>query len=98
MGTSTELLDEAGAAVSLALAEVERQERLFAQLPEPSVAGIWQDSLDQLEGNLSRWQHLLGDAGEHVRQATDELNALDRELRKTVSAFAAARKYLQGVE
>ena len=96
MSTSVELLDEAGSAVTFALAEVERQERLFAQLPEPSVAGIWQDSLDQLETHLSRWQHLLGGAGEQVRQATEELNLLDRELRKTVSAFAAARKYLQG--
>lgn len=96
MGTSTELLDEAGAAVAVFLAEVERQERLFAQHPEPSVAGIWQDSLNQLEGNLTNWQRLLGDAGEHVRQATDELNDLDRELRKTVSAFATARKHLQG--
>ncbi|WP_020468347.1 hypothetical protein [Zavarzinella formosa] len=98
MSTSVELLDEAGTAVAFALSEVERQERLFAQLPEPSVARIWQESLDQLEGNLSRWQHLLGGAGEQVRQATEELNELDRELRKTISSFAAARKYLQGVD
>lgn len=98
MSTTIELLDEADAAVLVALTAAERHEQGFADLPEPSVVRIWQDSLDQLEGNLSRWQNLLGDVGEQVRQATDDLNELEGELKQTVSAFAAARKFLQGVE
>lgn len=96
MDNSFDWIDEASASLLKTIAEVEKQERFFAQLPEPSVAQIWQESLNQLEGNLSRWQHLLGDAGEQVRLATDELSGLDRDLRQAVSAFAAARKYLQG--
>ena len=98
MSTTMELLDEADLAVRAALADAEQQERSFSQLPEPSVARIWQDSLDQLEGNLTRWQHLLGDVGEQVRQATDDLNELEGELKQAVSAFAAARKFLQAVK
>lgn len=93
-----QLLDDADAAVKIALVEAERHERAFADLPDTSVVKVWQESLNQLEGNLSRWQLLLGDVGEQVRQASEELNALENELKHTVSAFAAARKFLQAVK
>lgn len=98
MASSAQLLDEASKSVLHALIEVERQERFFGQLPEPNISRIWQESLDALEINLNRWQEGLTDVSEHVRQATDDLNDLDRELKKTMATFVAARKYLQGTD
>jgi hypothetical protein len=93
---SAEFLDTVTASVRDALAALDRHE---ASLPEsaPAAGGqTYAGALGRLEENLSGWQAILGDMAERVRAAQDELAALDSDLRRSLDAFAAARKHLQG--
>ena len=93
---SAEFLDTVAASVRDALAALDRHEAAVAEPPAP---GDGQQAhlrvLGRLEENLSGWQAILGDMAERVRAAQDDLAALDADLRRSLDAFAAARKHLQ---
>ena len=91
---SAEFLDEVAASVRAALDALDRHEADLAPLPEPDRA--WAGALGRLEENLSGWQTMLGDMAERVRAAQDDLSELDADLKRSLDAFAAARKHLQG--
>lgn len=63
----------------------------------PPGAPDWSDSLTRLEGNLSGWQALLGEMSNKVQATQTELTLLDNDLKRSLVAFAMARKHLQGV-
>jgi len=92
---SAEFLDTVAASVRDALAALDRHE---AALPEPPAVGgqARAAALGRLEEILASWQTILGDMAERVRAAQDDLAALDADLRRSLDAFAAARKHLQG--
>jgi hypothetical protein len=91
---SAHFVDEVAASVRAALADLDRRESAFRadsfseRLPDRARG--------RLEGNLSDWQQFLSAAAESVRTTQDDLTALDAELKQSLAAFAAARKYLQG--
>jgi hypothetical protein len=95
---SVEFLDGVLASVRDALAALEGQDPAAAG---PAPAGPdqgrrWAAALGRLEGNLDGWQGILGEMADKVRAARDDLAALDADLRRSLDAFAAARKHLQG--
>lgn len=91
---SAEFLATVADSVRAALAALDRHE---ASLTEPPATGQTHAiALGRLEENLTGWQAMLGDMAERVRQAQDDLAALDADLRRSLGAFAAARKHLQG--
>jgi hypothetical protein len=93
---SAEFLDGVLASVRGALTALERQEPALLE-PAPQDRGrAWAAALGRLEGNLDGWQGILGEMAEKVRAAQDELAALDADLKRSLDAFAAARKHLQG--
>lgn len=57
----------------------------------------WNDALVRLEGNLTGWQTLLGEMASKVQATQAELTLLDNDLKRSLVAFATARKHLQGV-
>jgi hypothetical protein len=93
---SAEFLDTVAASVRDALAAVDRHEAALDEEPVPSGGQAHGVALGRLEQNLSGWQVILGDMAERVRAAQDDLAALDADLRRSLDAFAAARKHLQG--
>ena len=96
--SSAAFLDGVAASVREALAALARHEEALADLPllGPGRERVWAEALGRLEGNLAGWQGILGEMAERVRSAQDELSALDADLRRSLDAFAAARKHLQG--
>jgi hypothetical protein len=94
---SAEFLDDVVASVRDALADLDRHDASLADLP-PAAAReqAWAGPLGRLEENLSGWQAILGDMAERVRAAQDDLSGLDADLKRSLDAFAAARKHLQG--
>jgi hypothetical protein len=95
---SAAFLDEVTASLRESLAALERHEGSLDESPAP-VPGreqTWAGALGRLEENLVGWQALLGDMAERVRTAQVDLAGLDSDLRRSLDAFAAARKYLQG--
>ena len=95
---SAEFLDTVAASVRDALAALDRHEASLGEPPAP-VGGrerVYAGALGRLEESLSGWQAILGDMAERVRAAQDDLAALDADLRRSLDAFAAARKHLQG--
>jgi hypothetical protein len=94
---SAEFLDEVAASVRDTLAALEQHEASLAG-PAPTTGRDQADpaALGRLEESLSGWQAILGDMAERVRAAQDDLAALDADLRRSLDAFAAARKHLQG--
>jgi hypothetical protein len=95
---SAEFLDTVTASVCDALAALDRHEASLSELPSP-IGGPEQAhaaALGRLEENLTGWQAMLGDMAERVRAAQDDLAVLDADLRRSLVAFAAARKHLQG--
>lgn len=98
LSPSAEFLDTVSASVRDALAALDRHESALGELPAPTAdtdrasAG----ALGRLEENLAGWQAILGDMAEKVRAAQDDLATLDADLRRSLDAFATARKHLQG--
>jgi len=93
---SAEFLDTVTASVRDALAALERHEESLPESPVPAGGQTHAGALGRLEESLTGWQAILGDMAERVRAAQDELAALDADLRRSLDAFAAARKHLQG--
>jgi uncharacterized protein YukE len=93
---SAEFLDSVTASVRDALAALDRHEAALPESAAPAGGQAYAGALGRLEENLSGWQAILGDMAERVRAAQDELAALDADLRRSLDAFAAARKHLQG--
>ena len=95
---SAAFLDGVAASVRDALAGLDRHDAALAGLPAPAPdrEQAWAEALGRLEGNLAGWQGIVGEMAERVRSAQDELSALDADLRRSLDAFAAARKHLQG--
>ena len=92
-------LDGVAADLRATQAALDRREADLGELPAAADReGAWKNALDRLEGSLSGWQGILGDMAERVRAAQDDLAALDADLRRSLAAFAAARKYLQGTD
>lgn len=56
----------------------------------------WNSALMRLEGNLTGWQALIGEMAAKVQETQSELTLLDNDLKRSLVAFAAARKHLQG--
>ena len=84
------------ASVRDALAALDRHEAALPNRP-PAAGGLAHArALGRLEENLTGWQAILGDMAERVRAAQDDLAALDADLRRSLDAFATARKHLQG--
>jgi hypothetical protein len=95
---SAEFLDGVLASVRNSLAALDRHDSALADLPpaSPDRERTWAAALGRLEGNLDGWQGLLGEMAEKVRAAQEDLAALDTDLKRSLDAFAAARKHLQG--
>ncbi|HKB00658.1 MAG TPA: hypothetical protein VKD90_00500 [Gemmataceae bacterium] len=96
--TSVQFLTEVEAGVRAALADLDRHAAAFAERPVSSAPErAWNDALQRLEGNLTGWQSILADVAEQVRESQDDLTGLDTDLKRSLDAFAAARKHLQTV-
>jgi hypothetical protein len=93
---SAEFLDTVAASVRDALAALDRHEASLSEPPPAATGETHAAALGRLEENLTGWQAMLGDMAERVRAAQDDLAALDADLRRSLDAFAAARKHLQG--
>jgi hypothetical protein len=93
---SAEFLDQVAVSVRDALASLDRHEASLAEPPTAVGTADRAGALGRLEENLSGWQAILGDMAERVRAAQDDLAGLDADLRRSLDAFAAARKHLQG--
>jgi len=94
---SAEFLDDVSASVREALAELDRHEASLADVPAAQNGDqAYAGALGRLEENLAGWQTMLGDMAERVRTTQDELASLDADLKQSLDAFAAARKYLEG--
>lgn len=94
---STDFLDEVAVSVRDALAALDRHEAALGNLA--MLGGGEQThaaALGRLEESLTGWQALLGDMADRVRSAQDDLGTLDADLMRSLDAFAAARKFLQG--
>ena len=98
LSPSTEFLDAVATSVRDALAALDQHEARL--LSGPTSGGERQNeyagALSRLEQNLIGWQSILGDMAERVRAAQDDLASLDADLRRSLDAFATARKHLQG--
>jgi hypothetical protein len=93
---SPEFLDGVLASVRDVLAALDRNDVGQSDLTaDPARERTWAAALGRLEGSLDGWQGILGEMAEKVRTAQDELAALDADLKRSLDAFAAARKYLQ---
>jgi hypothetical protein len=94
---SAEFLDGVLDSVRDALAALDGHELGQA---DPAVTSdrdrAWAAALSRLEGNLDGWQGMLGEMADKVRAAQEDLAALDADLKRSLDAFAAARKHLQG--
>ncbi|HKB01314.1 MAG TPA: hypothetical protein VKD90_03800 [Gemmataceae bacterium] len=94
---SAEFLDGVLASVREALAALECDEIGRGDLAvTPDRERAWATAIGRLEGSLDGWQGMLGEMAEKVRAAQDDLVALDSDLKRSLDAFAAARKHLQG--
>lgn len=93
LSPSAEFLDTVVASVRAALAALDRHEARLAEPPEHERVSA--AALGRLEENLAGWQALLGDMAEKVRATQDGLAGLDADLRRSLDAFATARKHLQ---
>jgi len=95
---SASFVDEVAESVRFALAALDRREPAFRadssgrSVGEPPRVA----ALGRLEESLSGWQRILSGTSEIVRMTQDDLTALDSELKRSLAAFAAARKHLQG--
>jgi NADH:ubiquinone oxidoreductase subunit H len=93
---SAHIVDVA-ASVAAALAALERctplQSAVLAISDETE--RIAAEAIDRVESNLVAWQGILSAIADTVRSAHDDLAAVDLDLRQSLDAFAAARKYLQ---
>ena len=98
LSPSAEFLDSVAGSVRDALAALDRHEASLADLPAPPPERqrAYAAALGRLEESLAGWQAMLGDMAERVRSAQDELTGLDADLRRSLDAFATARKQLQG--
>ena len=67
--------------------------RLTPLTREPQSA--WTESLGQLDVTVAGWQAILDAMGDRVRSTQEDLDILEGDLNASLSAFAAARKYLQ---
>jgi hypothetical protein len=87
------------ASVRTALATLDRHDSALAESPRPSLDRdrTWAAALGRLEGNLDGWQGILGEMADKVSAAQDDLAALDADLKRSLDAFAAARKHFQGI-
>jgi hypothetical protein len=95
---SARFLEEVEAGVRDALADLDRHAAAFAERPVSSAPErAWHDALERLEGNLHGWQSILAQVAERVREAQGDLTGLDSDLKRSLDAFAAARKHLQAV-
>jgi hypothetical protein len=95
--TSAQFLHGVAVGVRDALAALDRQEAaLDESFATPTPHQSWAESLGRLEDTLTGWQGILGDVAERVRAAQDDLAALDADLKRSLNAFATARKHLQG--
>ena len=94
---SAEFLDGVLTSVRDALAALERDEagELDAAVGQDRERA-WAAALGRLEGNLDGWQGILGEMAEKVRTAQDDLASLEADLKRSLDAFSAARKHLQG--
>ena len=97
LSPSAEFLDSVAGSVRDALAALDRHEATLADLPAPAAdrQQTYAGALGRLEESLAGWQAILGDMAERVRTAQDELAGLDADLRRSLDAFATARKHLQ---
>ena len=95
---SAEFLTGVADSVRAALAALDRHEATLVELPTagPDREQAWTGPLSRLEENLTGWQAILGDMADRVRASQDDLAALDADLKRSLDAFAAARKHLQG--
>ena len=91
MSTSTtEFLDGIDQTLRATLAALERE-------PQPAPEPITSISMERLQGALDDWQTMLDVMADQVSAASDELNTLDGDLKKTLDSFSVARKYLENV-
>ncbi len=95
---SAEFVDGIGQFIQASLDSLFQHESALAQLspssPEPERIGT--NSLSNLESTIAGWQSILDGMGEQVRNAQESLALLEIDLNRSLGAFAAARKYLQG--
>ena len=98
LSPSTEFLSEVEQSVRDALAALDRDEAVLANQPAaiPEADKTWGKAWNRLEANLAGWRAILGDMAERVRTSQDDLTGLDSDLKRSLDAFAAARKHLQG--
>jgi hypothetical protein len=96
--TSADFLDGVVASVRYALAALDREDADCAEPPAdwPDRNRAMASALDRLESNLAGWQAILGTMADEVRASQDDLATLDADLRRSLDAFAALRKHLQG--
>ncbi len=85
-------LDDVDASLRQTLATLE----VPLEEPAASSAPDWNTALVRLESNLTGWQTLLGEMATKVQETQSELTLLDNDLKRSLVAFAAARKHLQG--
>ena len=97
LSPSADFLDTVAASVRDALAALDRHESSLAAADPPADRQqTYAGALGRLEEDLAGWQAILGDMAERVRATQDELTGLDADLRRSLDAFATARKHLQG--
>lgn len=98
LSPSTEFLNDVEQAVRDALTALDRNEALLLNQAStaPQAEKTWGLALNRLEENLAGWRSILGDMADHVRTAQEDLTGLDSDLKRSLDAFAAARKHLQG--
>ena len=95
---SAEFLDGISATVRTTLDALVRQENDLAAASGSASNHdeLWSAALARLEDNLGHWQTILDSMADAVRTAQDDLAVLDADLNRSLDAFAAARKHLQG--
>jgi hypothetical protein len=90
--STTEFLDGIDRTLRETLAALDRE-----TLPEPEPSTSATIPMERLQGSLDNWQTMLDDMADHVSAASDELNALDSDLKRALDSFTVARKYLENV-
>lgn len=95
---SAEFVDGISHSIQAALDSLFQHENALAQLSPMSSdpERAWSSSLAKLESTVAEWQAILDAMGEQVRSAQESLADLDGDLNRSLGAFAAARKHLQG--
>jgi hypothetical protein len=95
--TSMEFVDAVSGSILAALDTLFQHENALAEISSPSSAErAWTNSLAKLEATVGGWQAILDEMGEQVRTEHESLAVLDTDLNRSLAAFAAARKHLQG--